>query len=744
MEGNYMKQSLLKAELSSIFKNKMMLISVIAIVFIPILYAGIYLWAFWDPYGNLDKLPVAVVNEDTGTEMNGKSLEIGNDLVENLKDSEDFHFIFVDKKTAYENLEKQKYYMLIEIPKDFSENATTLLEDNPQKLDLKYISNPGYNFISSQIGNSAIEKIKQGVSKEVTETYAESIFENITEMSDGLKTASSGAKDLEEGTDKIKSGTEEVYSNLKTLAEKSIQFSDGVNSANDGVKELADGAGDLNKGLSELQSAQGELSTAAEQLQAGDQSILDGVSQTKDGINTVKASIPSLIEGTNQLQTGSDTLSQSLTEWSDKSEQLAAGANQLNEGAKTLQETINSIMPMLQGLPEENQQQLMAAIQGLVDGSSSIATNTVALSQAADQLAEGGVSLSSGLTELNEGQKQLQTGVNQLSDGSSKLESGVKQQVAGQEQFVSGMNQYASEFSKAVDGSFNLAEGANTLLTGMNTLATGSTALSDGTNLLKNGSKELVNGTSTLLDGSKELSSKLSDGAEEASSIHSDEKTYDMIAEPILVDQEKVSDVPNYGTGLAPYFISLGLFVGALMLSIVFSFAEPERQPKSGMRWFLSKTIILVGVGVLQALVASFVLLVILGMEVQSVPLFILFTVLTSLVFFSIIQFFVTLFGNPGRFIIVIIMIFQLTTSAGTFPLELIPNVLQHIHNLLPMSYSVAGLKAVISTGDFDYMWHNAEILGIYPILFFAGTAIYFIFKYRRHYINNDIEVTAE
>lgn len=739
-----MKQSLLKAELSSIFKNKMMLISVIAIIFVPILYAGIYLWAFWDPYGHLDKLPVAVVNEDTGTEMNGKSLDIGKDLVENLKDSEDFNFKFVDKKTAYKNLENQKYYMLIEIPKDFSENATTLLEDNPQKLDLKYVSNPGYNFISSQIGNSAIEKIKQGVSKEVTETYAESIFENITEMSDGLKTASNGAKDLQDGTDKVKSGTEEVYKNLETLAEKSIQFSDGINSANEGVKELADGADDLKQGLAQLQSAHGELNDAAQKLQAGDQAILDGVSQAKDGINTVKANIPSLIEGTNQLQTGSNTLTQSLTDWSDKSAQLAAGVNQLHEGAKTLQETVNAIMPMLQGLPEENKQQLVVALNGLVDGSSSIADKTQMLSDAADQLAAGGTSLSDGITDLNKGQKQLQTGINQLSDGSSQLENGVKQQVAGQEQFVTGMNKYASEFSKAVEGSTKLSSGANTLVSGMNTLATGSTALSDGTNLLKDGSKELVNGTTSLLDGSKELSSKLSDGADEASSIHSDEKTYDMIAEPILVDQEKVSDVPNYGTGLAPYFISLGLFVGALMLSIVFSFAEPEEQPKSGMRWFLSKTIILIGVGILQALVASFVLLVILGMEVESVPLFILFTILTSLVFFSIIQFLVTLFGNPGRFIIVIIMIFQLTTSAGTFPLELIPNVLQHIHNLLPMSYTVAGLKAVISTGDMDFMWHNAEILAIYPLVFFAGTAAYFIFKYKRYYTNKEVEVTVE
>ncbi|HWJ79382.1 MAG TPA: YhgE/Pip domain-containing protein [Niallia sp.] len=729
-----MKQNLLKAELSSIFKNRMKLISIIAIIFIPILYAGLYLWAFWDPYGNLEKLPVAVVNEDSGTEMNDKKLEIGNDLVENLKDSNEFDFTFVDKEKAYKGLNNQKYYMIIEIPENFSENATTLLEDNPKKLDLKYVSNPGYNFISSQIGNSAIEKIKAGVSKEVTKTYAESIFENLNEMKDGLQSASSGAEKLKDGTSKVKDGSTEIYKNLETLAEKSLEFSNGVNSANSGVNELADGANSLNSGLQQLQTAQGSLNEAAGKLQGGDQSILNGTTQLKDGIASLKSNVPSLIDGTNTLQSGSDTLASGLTEWSGKSAELATGAKQLNEGVVNLQQTIESMMPLLAGLPDENKEQLVNALQQLVDGSDSIASNTTALSQAANQLAEGGQNLSSGLTELNKGQEKLQTGVDQLNEGSVKLEDGVKQQVAGQEAFLEGMNKYTNEFAKAAKGSEELANGAQTLLTGMNTLSSGSVALSDGTSKLKNGSKDLVEGTDSLLDGSKELSDKLADGADEADAIHSDEKTYDMIAEPIKVEDSKVSDVPNYGTALAPYFISLGLFVGALMLSIVFAFDEPEGKPRSGIRWFLSKTAILMGVGLLQALVASLVLLVFLGIEVQSVPLFILFTILTSIVFFSIIQFFVTLLGNPGRFIAVLIMIFQLITSAGTFPLELIPDVLQFIHKLLPMSYSVAGLRAVISTGDFTYMWHNASILIIYPIIFLIGTAIFFVVKFKRNF----------
>mgnify|MGYP001028640928 CR=1 FL=1 len=729
-----MKQNLLKAELSSIFKNRMKLISILAIIFIPILYAGIYLWAFWDPYGHLEKLPVAVVNEDSGAEMNGKKLEVGKDLVDNLKESKDFDFQFVNKEEGYKDLENQKYYMLIEIPKDFSENATTLLDDNPKKLDLKYVSNPGFNFISSQIGNSAVEKIKEGVGKEVTETYAESVFENISKMATGLEDASTGAKDLSDGTDKVNEGTQEVYKNLKTLAEKSVEFTDGVNAANTGAKELLTGAESLSNGLGQLQDGHKELSDAAMKLQGGDQSILNGITSTKEGAETLQNSIPSLIAGTDELKAGSSNLTSGLQEWSSNSAALADGALQINEGAKQVQETINAILPMLEGLPEDKIKEVEAALQALVDGSGQIAANTQALQQGADKLAQGGQSLSAGLNQLSEGEQQLQAGAQQLADGTAQLEDGSKQQVAGQEQFIAGMNQYTTEFSKAASGSNELVTGVNSLLTGMNQLSSGSSALSDGTSKLESGSKDLADGTATLSNGSKELSDKLTDGADDASSIHSDDKTYDMMAEPVTVSDEKVSDVPNYGTGLAPYFISLGLFVGALMLSIVFSFNEPEGVPKNGLRWFFSKAVILAGVGILQALVASFVLLEVLGMEVQSIPLFILFTVIASLVFFSIIQFFVTILGNPGRFIVVILLIFQLTTSGGTFPLELIPDFMQHIHALLPMSYSVSGLRAVISTGDFDFMWHNAAILAMYPIFFIAGTILYFIFAHKRQF----------
>lgn len=258
--------------------------------------------------------------------------------------------------------------------------------------------------------------------------------------------------------------------------------------------------------------------------------------------------------------------------------------------------------------------------------------------------------------------------------------------------------------------------------------------MKEGSSQLKDGAGKLAEGTGSLYEGTEELASKLADGADKASSVHANDKTYNMMASPVEISNEKINKVPNYGTGFAPYFLSLGLFVGALLLSIVFPLREPAGVPNSAFSWFTSKFLILLGVGVIQALLAVSVLLLGLKIEVQSVPLFILFAIVTSLTFITLIQFFVTLFADPGRFIAIIILILQLTTSAGTFPLELIPNVLQPINALLPMTYTVSGFKAVISSGDYSFMWQNVGILGGFILFFMAGTTIYFTAMFKKRF----------
>ncbi|HSH24605.1 MAG TPA: YhgE/Pip family protein, partial [Massilibacterium sp.] len=234
--------------------------------------------------------------------------------------------------------------------------------------------------------------------------------------------------------------------------------------------------------------------------------------------------------------------------------------------------------------------------------------------------------------------------------------------------------------------------------------------------------------------GSDELATKLQEAADETGDVNATDKTYKMIADPVDVKEEVLNDVPNYGTGFAPYFISLGIYVGALILSIVLIFNQPAGRPNSGLSWYLSKFLLISTIAIIEALIVDAVMLFGLGLEVQSVGYFILFSIVTAITFATLIQFLVTLFGDPGRFVAIIILILQLISSAGTFPLELVPEFIQGFNAWLPMTYTVFGFKAVISSGDYAFMWQNIGILFIFISLHVILTLLYFMRQYRLNY----------
>lgn len=722
---------LLKAELAGIVRDKKLLIPIVAVLFVPILYAGMFLWAFWDPYERLDELPVAVVNEDQGANFEGSELKLGDELVSKLKESKDFEFHFVSKNEGEKGLKQQEYYMLVEIPDNFSEHATTLMDDHPKKLDLIYVPNESYNFLSSQIGETAILKIQTSLQEKITETYAETMFDKITELADGMEQASDGAKKVSDGVFDVNDGSAELRDNLQLLAGKSFEFHEGIAKANEGSKDLEAGAGQLYSGLSALQEGQQQLISSSQQIMKGNEDLAAGITETKAGLKKAQSSMPKLMEGTEKLANGTESLVVGLDQWQEKANAAAIGAGQVNDGIVQLNKQLEQLLP---ALSEEQQLKLKGTLQQLEIGSKGVREGVTGLSSAAEEIASNATVISDNLRDVNKGQKALNNGMSQLVAGSEQLESGSQAIVTGQQQFQTGMSLFGDKLGIAIGGSGELANGTNTLSSGVGQLKDGSDALVKGTGQLADGSDKLTTGTSKLLDGSEELASKLADGSEEVSSVDGNDSTYHMMAKPVEVKQKKLNEVPNYGTGFSPYFLSLGLFVGALLLSIVFPLTEPAAIPKSGVHWFLSKFGVLAGIGVIQALLADALLLFGLKLEVENVALFVLFSIITSLTFISLIQFLVTLFDNPGRFVAIIILIMQLTTSAGTFPLELIPKVLQPVNAFLPMTYTVQGFKAVISSGDFGFMWHNAFVLFGFTLICIVGTLGYFNLKHKRKF----------
>ncbi|MFJ7728051.1 YhgE/Pip family protein [Neobacillus sp. NPDC097160] len=708
-----MKNILLKEELLTILKNKKVLIPIIAVMFVPVLYAGMFLWAFWDPYDKLDELPVAVVNDDAGATLDGDHLKLGDDLVSKLKKSKDFGFKFVDKNEGYKKLKDQKYYMVIEIPKDFSKNATTLLDEKPKKLELIYTPNESFNFLSAQIGGTAAEKIKTAVAEKVTETYAETMFDKITELADGVVKASDGAGQLSDGSVDLDKGSKDLQDGLATLAEKSIEFNNGMKTADSGSNQLASGSTELKKGLAKADS-----------------------------------SFPMLVDGTNEVYAGAQQLKSDLPAGiaAGIEKELTGSVGELNNGIDQFKSQLSGMLAaqIAEQTITEQTEKMQKLAQTLIDNKvdpalvQGIMANEQKTAPTKEQLQQQILSELS--PKLDAGFNQFKTGVDEkLAGASSGLSEKINAQttpyfdnlIAGIGKVNSGQKELQQGVHDLYVGSTKLNDGASDLSSGMNQLTAGSSALTSGAEQLADGSDQLKDGTTKLSEGAKELADKLSDGANEASKVHSDDKTYNMMAAPVKLDNEKINHVPNYGTGFAPYFISLGLFVGALLLSIVFPLRDTAVAPSSGFNWFLSKYSIMAGVGIIQALLADVILLGGLGLDVQSVPKFILFSIITSLTFIALIQLLVSVFADAGRFLAIVILIFQLTTSAGTFPLELIPNFLQHFNAFLPMTYTVQGFKAVISSGDFSNMWQNVMILLGFLVAFAICTIAYFTMRHK-------------
>lgn len=721
---------MIKAEWLKVLKTKKILIPLIGVLFIPVLYSAMFLWAFWDPYKNLEAMPVALVNEDKGAELDGVELEIGDALIEKLMDSKQFKFEEIQADDLEEKLQNREYYIAIKIPENFSEHATTLLEESPEKLKLEYVANEGFNFLGSQIGDTAMERVKSEVNTQVSATYAEKLFDSITKLGDGFTEAADGALKLDDGAKSVVDGANDIKGYLEQLASSTIELSDGTDQLYDGVKKAQTGANELATGVAKLADGSAQLATGAEtaangatQLEQGIEKYIAGVSQVVAGQEKLTTSQESLASNLNALANGTAGLD-------DKIKALADGSQNVSNGMSQLASQLEAILP---SLPEEKQAALKATIAQLQSGSQQVSGGLSQLYSGTNGLDDKIAALSNGADQINAGQQQVQAGVNSLSSNSSQLVEGVNSLAAGNATLAAKLNELAAGANTASTGASTLASGLSELVNGTSTLNDGTTLLADKSSQLADGSSALADGTKQLANGTQTLSEKLAEAAGEVD-VNPTEETFDMVGAPVDVEKTSMNPVANYGTGFTPYFMSLGLFVGALLMSIVFPLFEPAIRPKNGFSWFMSKFAVLGVAGIIQSLISVAIVILALGLEVESLPNFIVTTILTSFVFLAMVQLLVTVLGDPGRFVAILILILQLTTSAGTFPLELIPEPLHVFNSLLPMTYSVQAYKAAISMTDNSFLWTNWSILFSYFAVCIILTIGYFSLVCKKRY----------
>lgn len=554
---------MIKQEWKKLLKNKVLMIVLIAIIAIPSIYTALFLGSMWDPYGKLDQLPVAVVNKDQSAEYNGKELNVGSSLVENLKENDSLQFHFVNAHAAKMGIEDGSYYMVITIPEDFSANAATLMDEHPRKMQLKYETNPGTNYIASKMSESALEKIKESVSEEVTKEYTQAVFDSFTEAADGMTEAADGAGVITQGISDASSGNQTITENLQTLADSTLEFQSGsqvltasLKDYTDGTARINDGAGQLKDGTDTLQKAAGEgadqLNQGALSLKSGIASYTSGVEQAYEGTAQLKENSKALVQGTEELaggaekaQKGSETLTAGLKELSqtigkqsqEGSESLKAvkqGLDQLGDGIQAVDENLVQIQKQLlaagddtgaaaigQLLSSKEYQTLVAGSSTVTDGAKTAITQldsgTKAVKDTLDQqIIPGSQDLTAGLEELNQGisgKNGLSAGVDAYTQGVSKVNEGLaqlnkssSQLENGAEALDEGTAQLSSELGSGIS---KIQNAAGQLWNGTAALVSNNGALLSGSSKLSSGAAQIAEGSGALKDGSAELGSGL-------------------------------------------------------------------------------------------------------------------------------------------------------------------------------------------------------------------------------------------
>lgn len=688
------RSNMVCAEWRHLFKNKILLVSLAVISFIPIMYSGFFLGSIWDPYGQTKNLPVAFVNEDKGAQLNGQALNVGQSVEQKLKDNHDLGWEFVTKQQADSGVSSGHFYAVVTIPADFSAKAASITQNKPEQAVIRYTTTPAKNYIGSLVSSQAAEKVKTSVAEQVTKAYAKGVLESINKLGGGLETAADGAVQLHDGLATLQAGAQTYTSGVKQLAANQQALSNGLAQLADGSRQLQAGLGQMSNGLpSQVQVVQ--LSNGMKQLQSGLNQLNASVHNPSPELTALQQKVA------NEAQTLAVTMQAARADLAVAGGTLQTlGTNAANSGGST---TIT--------LPQISQ------LSQALNKTQTITTQVAALLKDLQTLT----------VQLSKQQSQLQTGIATLANGANQLAPNAVSAFNGYNNLRAANNQ--------------LLAGSTTLVNNLSQAQTGSQRLANGAAVLNANSGTLLNGTSQLATGADTLSVKLADAGNQIKLQPTGAATQQQIANPVSSETNKQGDVPNYGYALAPYVLSLSLFVGALAVNIIYPIRKTFAEQENAFRWWLAKASVIGTAAFAQATILMLIMVYCLGLTPDHPGNFIGAVYLTSFAYMSIVSLLVIVLDNPGRFLAMVLLVLQLGSSEGTFPIQTTNGFFQAVNPLVPMTYSIRALRQAISGGlsnsfYIDSMWVLAGFLLAANLLMLG----FFVYRGKRKFIHTSVD----
>lgn len=684
-----------KNDLKDIFTNKVLLVIIIGLCILPSLYAWFNIKASWDPYGNTGNISVAVINKDSGAEIMNKKVNMGDELVKELKTNKDLGWKFVDRKKALEGVNSGKYYAYIEIPSNFSENLTSLVSKDIKKGTIIYTVNEKINAIAPKITSKGAITIQNEVNQTVVKTVSEVVLKAFKEAGIEIEKQLPKLSTLENNLVEVQGKFKDIDKVVDTAVDATDKVSDIIKDIQNDMPLIKDTITNSKNLSSDIKSFLNDSKTGLSQLSPILKNDLGLISEIS---SNAKNAVSDLIDAINK---GSESAPQLIDNLSTKLSDLASSTNTLTK----FLEKLNKLVPG---------NQLKSVIDSLNSISAKLDTAVSSLQTIKNQVANGE---KPPLTNLN----NLLKVIGDVNTITSSILNNFDSKIQG-------------PISNIIEDSFKVADNIIAVLDSaekklpavediLNTTLSFSGSAEKGASFIKEKLPYAKSVVDTLVDSMKKINNS-SEVNELISLLKSDVlKRSDFLKQPVDLVENRLYPIKNYGSAMAPFYTVLSLWVGILLLmSLLSTNVHGDYKPNEV---YFGRGLTFLTLTIIQALIVSLGDIYFLKVQAVNIPLFILISVFTSIVFTAIVYSLVSIFGNVGKAIGVVLLVIQVAGSGGTFPIQVTPQFFQNVYPLLPFTYAISAMREAVGGIYMPNLTKDISTLAIFIVVFVIFTVFF-------------------
>ena len=656
-------------DIREIFRKVRTWIVIIGLILLPSMYAWPNILSAWDPYGHTNNIKVAVVTEDSGAEVSGQKVNLGENLVEGLKNNKNLDWQFVkNKQEAEDGVKIGDYYASIVIPENFSDDITSVSRGVPKKATIEYTVNEKINAISPKITNSGASAIANNISKSFVEIANGVIFEKLHEA--GIK--------FEQNLPSIEKMKEEIFK--------------------------------LNDNFSNYENVVSELIGKTEQ----GQKILNTIQQTLPGIDRFATNSIMLADKAditiNNIQSFNEKLLPLISNHLKVVEDVSGEANSLAQKIQSKPDNVEETKEKLKLLNTrlEAGEERLRVVKNIFEYLNELSGENILQNQL-NKIN----TLENDLTKVKEVNNKIYTNI----DNYDEIADDIKKDFVDRTKRINEIstnidNRLNDDIAPLVakvltKADININEISKLIIGAQNELPEVEAKILSTEVKIQRAHAKLITIQKELPEA-KEKIKKLTEEIKKAEAGTNTNMLFNLLkvdykqqaeffANPVQLSENKLYHIKNYGSAMTPFYTVLSIWVGALLMSsLLTTKVEDEEGKYKPCEKYFGRWILFLVISLFQTLVITLGDMYILGTQAVSPYRFVFYGLLISALFSSIIYTIVHLLGNVGKAICIILLVLQLGSSGGTFPIQMTSSFFQALYPKVPFTYSIGLLREAV------------------------------------------------